>query len=196
MVSQYDGRTMRRTRNRAAVITALLSLIREGDLEPNADAVSERAGVSARSLFRYFDDLADLLATAIAQDLEAAQPLTVIPRLGEGPLEDRISRLVDSRLALFEQVGTTVKVANFRASSVPAIAVVLGEFRAPLRPQLAEHFSMELSKMSSADSTSIIDAIVAITGSESYYLHRQGRERSIERTKYSWNTSLVALLQN
>ncbi len=69
-----DGRTMRRTRNRSAVITALLDMIREGDLHPGAAEIAERAGVSHRSIFRYFDDLDDLVRTAIDQAFVDAAP--------------------------------------------------------------------------------------------------------------------------
>ena len=52
-----DGRRARRDRNRVAVVDSLLALYAEGDLNPSTDAIALRAGLSPRSLFRYFDDL-------------------------------------------------------------------------------------------------------------------------------------------
>ncbi|HRE00682.1 MAG TPA: TetR family transcriptional regulator, partial [Ilumatobacteraceae bacterium] len=62
---QVDGRRGRRDRNRDAVVDALLTLYHDGVLEPSADAIAEQAGLSARSLFRYFDDLDDLQRAAV-----------------------------------------------------------------------------------------------------------------------------------
>ena len=93
-----DGRTMRRTRNRSSVINALLELIQEGDFEPGASAIAERAGVSHRSVFRYFDDLGDLVRTAVTQQFEQANELAEIPHLGEGSTNDRIERYVAARI--------------------------------------------------------------------------------------------------
>ena len=53
---ETDGRRLRRALNREAVVDALLSLYDEGNLRPGTDRIAERAGISPRSLFRYFDD--------------------------------------------------------------------------------------------------------------------------------------------
>src|SRR3954469_10856930 len=79
-----DGRSLRRERNREAVIEAFLVLVREGNFDPGGAEIAERAGVSHRSVFRYFDDLADLMMTAIAREVERSLPLATIDRIGEG----------------------------------------------------------------------------------------------------------------
>ncbi len=109
-----DGRTLRRTRNRTAVITALLDMIREGDLHPGAAEIAERAGVSHRSIFRYFDDLDDLVRTAIDQAFQDAGPLSRITDIGRGTLEDRVRVYVDERLALYDYVNGPMQVARMR----------------------------------------------------------------------------------
>ena len=55
-----DGRRLRRDRNRTAVVDALLDLYGESNLRPSTAEIAERAGLSHRSLFRYFDDFEDL----------------------------------------------------------------------------------------------------------------------------------------
>ena len=47
---EVDGRHLRRERNREAVVEALLEFYREGNLQPSATEVAERAGSSARSV--------------------------------------------------------------------------------------------------------------------------------------------------
>ena len=58
--SSVDGRNLRRQRNRQAIVNALLELYEEGRIDVSASLIVERAGLSERSLFRYFDDLNDL----------------------------------------------------------------------------------------------------------------------------------------
>ena len=116
-----DGRTLRRTRNRTAVIAALLEIIREGNLRPGASEIADRAGVSHRSIFRYFDDLDDLVRTAIDHAFEQAGPMADIPDIGSGSFDERIARFVDARLALFESVDGTMQLARMRAPSIPSI---------------------------------------------------------------------------
>ena len=70
-----DGRNQRRDRNRDAVVTALLELYREGQLGPSAEEIAARAGISVRSLFRYFDDVDALVRAAIARQQEHLAPL-------------------------------------------------------------------------------------------------------------------------
>ena len=59
-----DGRRARRERNREAVLDALMELVKEGDDDPSVDDIAARAGVSYRSVYRYFDDRADLFDAA------------------------------------------------------------------------------------------------------------------------------------
>ena len=74
-MSAEDGRRLRRERNRDAVVQAVLELVREGELAPGVEAVAARAGLSARSVFRYFDDLDDLCRAAIARQLALVGPI-------------------------------------------------------------------------------------------------------------------------
>jgi AcrR family transcriptional regulator len=47
----------RGARNRAAIVAALLELVGEGELEPTAEQVAERACVGTRTVFRHFADM-------------------------------------------------------------------------------------------------------------------------------------------
>ena len=60
-VASPDGRLARRDRNRTAVLDAMLALFTEGDLDPSPEQVAARAGISPRSVYRYFDDREALL---------------------------------------------------------------------------------------------------------------------------------------
>ena len=80
-----DGRNQRRDRNREAVVRALLELYREGNLGPSADEIAARAGISARSLFRYFDDVDTLVRAAIARQQQHLAPLYELDLAADAP---------------------------------------------------------------------------------------------------------------
>ena len=142
-----DGRTARRERNRAAVVDALLELYRDGRLAPSTDEIAARAGVSPRSLFRYFDDVGDLVEVTIAHQQERLVPLfaaTVDPTV---PFDERVARFVDTRLDLYEGMGHVARVARAMANQQPRVAEELTRIRGFLREQLATAFAPELAAL-------------------------------------------------
>lgn len=191
---RVDGRTLRRTRNRTAVIVALLDIIREGNLHPGASEIADRAGVSHRSIFRYFDDLDDLVRTSIDHALADAGPLAVIPEIGVGTLAERVEHFVDARLALFPSVDGTMQLARMRAPSIPLIderIVVVGEL---FRAQIAEHFEQELSPLDDEQRPLLIDGILVLTSYDSYTIHRRLLGSDVERMRAAWIVAITAML--
>ncbi len=117
-----DGRQLRRERNREAVVEALLDLYRDGVLQPSSEEIAERSGLSPRSLFRYFDDVEDLVRAAIGRQQERAIPLIPIDAEPEAPLETKITALVEQRFRLFEAVGNAAAVMRLRSHFQPLLA--------------------------------------------------------------------------
>jgi AcrR family transcriptional regulator len=191
-----DGRTLRRSRNRDAVIDALLELVREGRLNPGAAQIAERAGVSHRSVFRYFDDLNDLVRTAIRQDFLAAEPLLEIPAIGGRTLEERAINFVKARVTLYDRVRWTVLLARMRSGSIPDLEeeqVTVAMFK---RVQIAEQFADELDNLPQSASVSIVDACLVLTSFDSFDIHERTLGHDKEAITASWTTSLIALLSS
>ena len=65
--TRTDGRIDRRLRNREAVIEATIKMFIEGEVIPAMDDVAERAGVSLRSVYRYFATRDELIRAALEQ---------------------------------------------------------------------------------------------------------------------------------
>lgn len=191
-----DGRTQRRNRNRTAVIKSLLEMIREGDLQPGAAEIAERAGVSHRSVFRYFDDLNDLVRTAIDQAFRDAQSISSIPDVGRGSFDDRVRSLVDARLALFESVDGPMQLARARAHSIPSINTELAAIAELFREQVRTHFATELAAVDRPEREHLVDAVVVLTGYESYNTHRSLLGSSDERIRAAWTTGVTAILRS
>ena len=189
-----DGRTLRRSRNRMAVIDALLALIREGQFESGAAEIAERAGVSHRSVFRYFDDLDDLVRTAIDHQISLADELAQIEGLGEGTLDERIRSLVVGRLALYEYVDGAMRVARMKAPSIPEIDASIAEVAGWFESQLAIHFEPELAVRPVDDAAHLLDACLILTSYDSFDLHTRVLGHDLDRTRASLSTALAALL--
>lgn len=189
-----DGRTMRRRRNRQAVIESLISLIREGDLNPTVAKIADRAEVSHRSVFRYFEDLNDLARTAIETEFRKTLPLGVIPDLGEGDLEHRIDTMVDRQLAVLGHTHALGRVARSRLLDLPEVdrgMANIAEFRLE---QVRQQFAPELAGMDPAGSESIATAILMIISFESYDFQVRVLERTVDEVAANWRTALLALL--
>ena len=191
---RVDGRTLRRTRNRTAVIVALLEIIREGNLHPGASEIADRAGVSHRSIFRYFDDLDDLVRTSIDHAFAEAGPLADIPEIGEGPLPQRIDTFVDARLGLFALVDGTMQLARMRAASIPSIDEGIAEIAELFRTQIAQHFAAELGALSSEDRPLIVDGILVMASYDSYTIHRRLLHSDVDRVRKAWIAAITAML--
>lgn len=189
-----DGRTLRRTRNRTAVIAALLDIIREGNLRPSASEIADRAGVSHRSIFRYFDDLDDLRRTAIDHAFEQARPMADIPDIGSGSLDERTASLVDARLALFESVDGTMQLARMRAPSMPSIDEDIAEIAVLFKAQIAEHFARELAPAGENDRDLLVDGILVLTSYDSFTIHRRLLHNDVDRVRAAWLCALGAML--
>ncbi len=142
-----DGRQLRRERNREAVVEALLDLYSEGNLQPSAEEIATRSGLSPRSLFRYFDDVDDLVRAAIDRQKERAIPLLPIDATPEAPLEVKVAALVDQRFRLFGAVGNAATVSRLRSPFQPLLATDLAQNRAFLRSQMEVLFAPELAAM-------------------------------------------------
>lgn len=149
-----DGRRARRERNREAVLDALMDLVREGDDDPSVDDIAARAGVSYRSVYRYFSDRAELFDAATSRAMEWIRPL--LDNSGGSapagrPLDERIDELVDARVYLYEQIADLTRAALLRARTEWRIAHEYLASRAQLRDQIDKMFDEELAVFSPAE---------------------------------------------
>ncbi|HUP84580.1 MAG TPA: TetR/AcrR family transcriptional regulator [Acidimicrobiales bacterium] len=185
-----DGRRLRREQNREAVIDALVELYEEGQYEPGANVIAERAGLSPRSLFRYFDDIDDLNSAAIDRQLEAARPL-----LDPGIRDDdstvvKIERVVEARVRLFETIAPAARAARVCAPRHGIVAAQIRESRSYLRHQLQRVFARELR----ASGGALLPAIDALCAFEAYDLLRHDQRLSRGRTTAALVAALTAML--
>lgn len=164
-IDRVDGRVERRERNRAAVVDAMVSLLGEGILDVTLERAAERAGVSVRSVFRYFDGVDDLRRQTVERHFAV-----VDARLrGLDPCEhDRAARIeafVEDRVGMFAASAGPARLARQRAEYIPVVAEHLVRVRARLADHVRTAFAPELAGLS-ADAADDLVAVLDVAVSQ------------------------------
>lgn len=160
-----------------AVVDAALELIAEGNPRPGVAEIAERSGVSARSLFRYFDDLTELHALALERQSEVVADLYE-PIDASGSRGRRIERFVEHRLHQYDVMGPYARAALARAATSDVIREGLRSRRSALRRQMEAVFEPELSKLAPSARRDVVDALEVATTFEAIETLRVERRRS------------------
>jgi AcrR family transcriptional regulator len=98
-----DGRARRSERSRQLIIDAMMALIEDGNLEPTAQQVSDRAEVGIRTVFRHFSDMESLFASA-DETLRQAYEDLFLGGDRNGTLQERILHAVERHDRAFEKL--------------------------------------------------------------------------------------------
>lgn len=167
-----DGRRLRRQQNREAVLDALVALFEEGSYHPTTDEIAERAGISPRSLFRYFVDADDLAQAVIDREIRSSQPLLEVDVDPDLPVEGRVQRFVEARVRMYESIAPTARAARVAATRNAVIAAQLRQRRALLRAQVRELL---------APPDHLLPAVDALCSFEAYELLRHDQRLSRAR---------------
>ena len=189
-----DGRLARRDRNRAAVLDAMIALFSEGDLDPTPERVARRAGISPRSVYRYFDDREALLRAAIGHQLDGVWHLYLLHRIGEGPLDARLAEFVGQRVRLYEVVGAAARATRLRAVTDEILREQLELTRRALREQVEKQFAPELDAMPARTRRARVAALDAVCEFEALDHYRRHRGFSTTETEALLVDALGALL--
>jgi AcrR family transcriptional regulator len=196
MTDRIDGRTARRDRNSEAVLDTVHDMFVEGNFSPAVEEVAARSGVSLRSVYRYFEDTEALLRQAIERRVSLVEKLFVLPGIGEGPLTERVTGLVNHRLQLHAKLGPTVRAAVLRAPYSPLLAAQVQRRRKLLSEQVELHFAPELRTFDAARGKEVLACIDALCEFESMEHLRFQRGLSVARTRAALVTGVTALLRN
>ncbi|MBU1289042.1 MAG: TetR family transcriptional regulator [Alphaproteobacteria bacterium] len=108
-----DGRRLRSERSRTQIIDALFDLIRDGDMNPSAARVAERAAVGQRTVFRHFEDM-DSLFGEMAEQIQAEVMPIVLAPYASSDWRERLMELVKRRSDVFERIFPVRVSANLR----------------------------------------------------------------------------------
>jgi TetR/AcrR family transcriptional regulator, regulator of autoinduction and epiphytic fitness len=185
-----DGRRLRREQNREAVIDALLALFRDGIYQPSSAEIAARAGLSPRSLFRYFDDVDDLHRAAATRQILLALPLLELGASPQDPVAVKINAMVRARSCLYERTGAAARGLRACAHRHDVLAAQLASNRAFLRSQLSEFFAAELD----GPGRVMLPALDILCSFDSYELLRRDQGLSMDGAQAAMAAAMSALL--
>ncbi len=182
MVEMSDGRSARRERNRDAVLDALVELTTEGADDPSIDDIADRAGVSYRSVYRYFKDRSEMMDAATDRAMAWIQPL-VLKASGDAksddPLDHRIDAMVDARVELYFQIADMVRAAMVQSFSNRKIHEHFQQARRISRGQIHDQFHNELKEFTPQECElriTSIDQVLSFSAVD-YVMHERKHSR-------------------
>lgn len=180
----HDGRRLRAVRNREHVVEAILDLFDEGVVDFDAATLAERAGVSVRSVYRYFEDREALVLAGVSQHAERLNEWLHYEFDVTEDLPTRVEDFLAYRLEVYGQVETVVEVARHYARSIEVVGEALESRRNMAREQLTEVFAPELAAADASTRTELVAALDAATDLDTWRLLRDAHgldEPSIRR---------------
>jgi AcrR family transcriptional regulator len=189
-----DGRRARRERGRLAVTEATIDLVLEGSIPPSAEQIAERAGVSAASLFRYFETLDDLRRATVDRYFERYTHVFEIPDIGVGALSDRIKRFTKARSSLHEMTEPMARLARLRAPEHVELDERLHLVRTTMSDQVRHHFDTELATRSPAQREDTVTVISTLTSFEAWDQARYDHQRSQQQISRAWSATITKIL--
>ncbi|MEU6863917.1 TetR/AcrR family transcriptional regulator [Streptomyces sp. NPDC046876] len=187
-----DGRTERGRQTREKIADALLALLDEGATEFPAEKVAAYAGVSRRSVFHHFADMAQLVDTAITRRLEQlAEQIRPLPTSGARAV--RVAALVEQRARILEWM-TPTRLAVMRLDHPsPRIRQAWDEAFAEGRRRLEAVLAQELDTLTGPRRTDLLNGLDVVTTWGAWY-HWRTTGLSPEEARRAMEATVLTLL--
>lgn len=185
-----DGRHARRDRTRAAVVDALVALIRDGELVPTGARIAERAGISTRALWSNFTDL-EAVYDATGRWLLSLQGAGPIP--ADLPRAERIERYCARRVEAVEAIAPFGRANRVKEPTSAALRRNRGRFVERIREEVEQVFAPELAR--AGEHGADYAALLTVACSWSHWaVLREDLDLDVERAGALMRRSVTALL--
>lgn len=186
-----DGRHRRSARSRAAIVDALLDLLREGVDQPSSTQIAERAGVTQRTLFNQFGDMQGVLEALWERQIPRVAVL--VPATPTGSHAERADGLAAGLAILLEDV-SPVRWALLTHSALADIRTeVVERFNQLVRGLLTATFGRELDRLDDDVLAVAMDALLVACDPATWRLRRLLHGQSVDRATAALAAELGAL---
>lgn len=129
-----DGRHRRSHVSRDKIVAAMIELVAEGHITPNAEDVAARAKVGLRTVFRHFADMESLYA-ALTRSLADQYALWLVPF--ESPdWKGQLGEVIERRTATYERLLPFKRAGDAHRHASPAIQAEHARVLAQMRQRL------------------------------------------------------------
>ena len=187
-----DGRAARAMRTRTAIVDALLSLLEEGDLQPPANRIAERAGISLRLIYHHFGDLESLFSAAAKREGERMAALATPIDLA-APLDARIHDLVAERTKMLEWITPVRRAALLQEPFSTELTAARQAFFTVGEQQVRSIFGPELDQLDEPRRAVVVSALhgVLLWG---YWNDLRVSGRSLDEARDALELTVTAIL--
>ena len=192
-MNDVDGRSARAERTRSLIVDAHLGLITDGELKPTARQVTERAGVSPRTLWGHFADMEAVMAASARRQLDGRAAAITPPPEGAG-LPERVGAYARHRAAALEELAPLARAADVQRPFSPVLQQNLRQNLERIRGEIEANFAEELDQQDPGTRERVVMALVIASDWASWQLLRQYLERSVVEARAVLETSVAALL--
>ena len=195
---RLDGRQGRKIKSRLAICEACLDLIQEGLLQPSADCIAKRAGVSRRSIFNHFSDLAELYDAVGEVGRQRYAPL-LEPISEREPLTIRLDHLARVRSRFLEATVSITRALTAQSLVGPAVEQAVRVSREALERHhrdIDRLFRVELEALDGLERSDVIEAMAAATSPHQWEYLRRSRGMSTPRALAIVKRTLKAILRD
>lgn len=194
--SRSDGRNARRETNRLLVIDAYLDLVQGGNPFPSVDELSERSGVSHRSVFRYFTDRGAMARASIERQHERMKELIDRHIDPDSAFDRRADELIEKRLDFHQVAWPTAQLCRVLALTQPVVQDELTTNRAKLRAEVKRTFRNEFRGLSVADARETLALLDVTLSLEAIDLLKRDQAFSRPRVKRTLHRAVVSILRH
>ena len=193
-----DGRQSRTARSRRAICDACLDLVQEGQLQPSADEIAERAEVSRRSIFNHFADLGELYDAVVEAGTQRCAPL--LEEISDRePIADRLEHLVQVRSKFLEATAAFTRALTAQSLVGPAGEQAVRVSADALGRQYEDVqrlFDGELANLPSTDRVEVLEALSAAMAPLLWEHLRRHRKLSMSRARSVVKRTMTSLLRD
>lgn len=188
---QTDGRMQRSERTRALIVQAHVDLLREGVLKPTAAQISERAGVSRRTLWTNFHDMENLLGSTVAHWFRLDDELrTEIDP--SASLEERIDRFCTERQRRLVNIAPAARAAVLGEPEYEALRASRQGHITRVRADVERTFATELALVD--DPGQLVDSLTVAVSWNAWSLLYDDHGYPAEHCRQVMERSVRALL--
>ena len=191
--AEATAQPTRAERTRQVIADALLSLIDEGDLQPTATRIAERAGISLRLIYHHFGDLEALFQEACERETIRLFSRVKQPVPADGPFESRLDAFVEQRCSLLEWMTPVCRAAALHAPFSPTLQIAGIQATAAGDHEVRRVFGHEIADLPPDRRQTVVDAICMATTWPAYDDLRR-RDLDEARCQAAMRLTLSALL--
>jgi AcrR family transcriptional regulator len=187
---ESDGRKQRTNDTRQKIIKAMLQLILEGTVSPNADQVAARAEVGLRTVFRRFNEMEVLFRELAGEIHRTFTPEFNKPILGD-TWQQKLFDLLERKIAIYEIVRPYRDAAYYHMYTSDYLRENLERW-----DNFEKNILQTILPFKEKDNLAVFSALSVCMGYHSWRSFTFDCELSKEQTLQAMTTAVTALIKD